>query len=74
MSSEGTVAQAPPGYTINLVNPEYIGYHLVVSAVITTGLSSFFLGLRLYTRKFLARGLGWDDWWIFCAWVCALYY
>jgi hypothetical protein len=73
MSSEGTVAEAPPGYIINLVNPEYIGYHLVVCAFITAGLSGLFLCLRLYTRKFLALGLGWDDSWIVCAWVCSLY-
>lgn len=74
MSSEGTVAQAPPGYTINLVNPEYIGHQLIVCAVITAGLSGIFLVLRLYTRKFLAQGLGWDDFCIVCAWVCSLYF
>ncbi len=71
MSSEGTVSPAPPGYTINLVDPEYIGYQLVITSVVSAGLSGLFLGLRLYTRKFIVRSLGWDDWWIVCAWVCS---
>lgn len=69
MSSQGTVSTAPLGYTINLVDPEYIGYRLVISSTVCTGLSGVFLCLRLYTRKLLVRSLGWDDGWMILAWV-----
>jgi hypothetical protein len=74
MSSQGTIREPPPGYTINLVNPEYIGYQLVITSIVSAGLSSLFLGLRLYTRKFIVGNLGWDDWWIVCAWVCIVWF
>jgi hypothetical protein len=65
-SEEGTVAPAPPGY---VSHSEYIGLQLVACAAITAVLSTLFLGLRMYTRKFLVRNFGWDDWWILLAWV-----
>jgi hypothetical protein len=71
MSPESPVSPAPAGYTINLINPEYIGYQLVVTSIVSAGLPGLFLGLRLYTRKFIGSNLGWDDWWIVCAWVCS---
>jgi hypothetical protein len=74
-SSDGliTVRPPPPGYTINLVNPEYIGYQLVIVAIVSASLSTFFLLLRLYTRKLIVKSLGWDDFWIVFAWVCYLW-
>jgi hypothetical protein len=67
-----TVRPPPPGYTIDLVNPEYIGYQLVIAAIVSAGLSTLFLLLRLYTRKLIVKSLGWDDFWIVSAWVCYL--
>ena len=66
-----TVAPAPPGYT-SLVNPEYIGHQLVVVSVVCTALSTIFVLLRLYTRQVIVRNMGWDEFWIICAWVCFL--
>jgi hypothetical protein len=43
MSSEDTVSPAPAGYTINLVNPEYIGYQSVITSIVSAGLSAFSL-------------------------------
>jgi hypothetical protein len=67
-----TVRPPPPGYIIDLVHPEYIGYQLVIVAIISASLSTFFLLLRLYTRKLILKSLGWDDFWIVLAWVCYL--
>jgi hypothetical protein len=67
-----TVRPPPPGYTIDLVHPEYIGYQLVIVAIVSASLSTFFLLLRLYTRKLIVKSLGWDDFWIVLAWVCCL--
>jgi hypothetical protein len=73
-SSEGpiTARPPPPGYTIDLVHPEYIGYQLVIVAIVSASSSTFFLLLRLYTRKLIVKSLGWDDFWIVSAWVCYL--
>ena len=76
MSSSGgpiTVSPPPPGYTIDLVNPEYIGYQLVIVAIVSAALSTFVLLLRLYTRKLIVKSLGWDDFWIVLAWVGYLF-
>jgi len=67
-----TARPPPPGYTIDLVHPEYIGYQLVIVAIVSASSSTFFLLLRLYTRKLILKSLGWDDFWIVLAWVCYL--
>jgi hypothetical protein len=64
-----TAAAPPPGYEVNLINPEYIGYQLVAVSVVFASMSTVVVALRLYTRKFLVKSLGWDDLWISLAWV-----
>ena len=67
-----TAAVPPPGYEINLVNPPYVGYQLVAVACVFAALSTLVVGLRLFTRKFLVKTMGWDDTWVTIAWVSSL--
>ena len=51
----------PPGVTANLVDPvsrerASIALHSTFLTLIT-----FFLAMRIYTRKFISRWIGWDD-------------
>ena len=64
-----TMATAPPGYTINLVNPPWIGYQLVTTAGICMAMSTSLLSLRLLTRKLVLQSVRWDDFLITVAWV-----
>jgi hypothetical protein len=61
---------APPGY-VSFVNPEYVGYKLVIVSTVCAGLSTIFVLLRLWARRMLVWSIGWDDFWIVLAWVCS---
>jgi hypothetical protein len=61
---------APPGYT-SFVNPESDGSKLVIVSIVCASLSTICVLLRLYTRQMMVWSVGWDDFWIVCAWVCS---
>jgi hypothetical protein len=46
-------------------------YALVVNGILWTSLATILVGLRFYTRAFIIRGLGSDDWLMLFALVCA---
>ena len=54
-------APAPPGFTPNFENPEYIGARLNIVIGVFTGLILICTALRLYTRASITRALGIDD-------------
>ncbi|KAA8573622.1 hypothetical protein EYC84_005205 [Monilinia fructicola] len=47
--------------------------HLVLlGTIIPTALGTLFVAGRLYTRGFITRNWGWDDAWIFVAWILTI--
>ena len=63
------VGTPPPGITANYTNPEYIGHRIIVANGICLALSTFVMILRVYTRGWIVRGLGIDDWSMIASWV-----
>lgn len=62
------VAAPPPGVIPNYVNPESRGWETILTVTIClTFMFPFFL-LRIYSRAFVTRSLGWDD----CETTCVL--
>lgn len=59
----------PPGVTANFVNPPQHTNGLVPLIGVFLTLSTIFLALRLYTKAFLLRILGWEDVAIVVAWM-----
>lgn len=51
----------PPGETSNFVNPECQRVPLVVLNSVFVGLMIIFVSVRLYTKGFVTRSLGWED-------------
>jgi len=51
----------PPGVTPNLINPESVGYRLVIVAAVFPVVTGVFLALRLYTAHFLLKRWHLDD-------------
>lgn len=68
-TTPATAATPPPGWEVNLVNPPYVGYQLVTVACVFASLSTLVITLRLFTRKFLVKTMGWDDAWVTISWV-----
>ncbi len=64
--------QPPPGFTSNFVDPETRSYLVKTAAIISPIISGLFLTLRLYTRVFITRTLGWDDYTCVMAMLCAI--
>ena len=63
-------ASAPPGFTSNLENPITRDTSAGVAlAIVGMVFASFFLGIRVYTKAFLARLFGLDDVLLIFAWV-----
>lgn len=48
---------------------DHDGYRLVIAASICMGLSTLFVGLRLWTRRYVTQMFGADDYLIGLAWV-----
>lgn len=70
-----SMAGSPPaGETINLIDPYYEGYKLVITLIILSCVSFAFTILRLYTRKTVARALGKDDYFLISAWIFVVIY
>ncbi|KAI9804911.1 MAG: hypothetical protein M1833_006214 [Piccolia ochrophora] len=62
------VSPPPPGWVSNFDNPDTSAQtRLIVEVAVTMGLALIFILLRLYTRVFLARAVGKDDYVIFVA-------
>lgn len=51
----------PPGTSPNFINPVTLKAPVVAINVVFLALSTIFVSLRLYTRKFLTRALGPGD-------------
>lgn len=51
----------PPGVLPNLKDPESRAYESIVTTAVCVSLMMPFFMLRLYSRIFVTRSLGWDD-------------
>lgn len=51
----------PPGVTPNFVNPPSLRDPTITANAVFLSLSTVFVLLRIYTRKWLTRMLKWDD-------------
>jgi hypothetical protein len=71
VSSAPIMAASPPlGEVVNLVNPPSVAHELVDGSILLIVLPTVFMIARLCTREWIVKALGWDDFWIVCAWVC----
>ena len=59
-----------PGVQPNFVDPEQRTGGAVPLIVVLLTLSTIFLIVRLYTKLWIVRALGWDDGAILAAWLC----
>ncbi|KAH6668388.1 hypothetical protein B0J14DRAFT_600636 [Halenospora varia] len=62
----------PPGMTPNFAHPDYIGYRVVIVAIVFPVLTLGFLLVRLYVKGFLIRQFHLDDYSIVCGFVLAV--
>ncbi|KAL8891807.1 MAG: hypothetical protein Q9215_001243 [Flavoplaca cf. flavocitrina] len=53
--------QPPPGVEQNLVNPESTANTAIAVTVLFTVLMFVFVCMRMYTKNFVSRAWGWDD-------------
>ena len=53
--------KAPSGLESNLINPPSTHYSSIIICVLVTVLSTPFVIVRLYTRKFVTHQIWWDD-------------
>jgi hypothetical protein len=51
----------PAGVTPNFINPESIGYRVILAALLCPAIALIFTLLRLYTKRFLIKHLHIDD-------------
>lgn len=70
-STEKMAALPPLGETVILVNPPSVAYQVRDGSITLIILPTFFILARIYTRKWIVKSLGWDDFWIVLAWVNA---
>lgn len=64
MASDGTIIPAmppPPGVTPNFENPEWIGYRLIIVAVVFPVIALCFLLPRLWSAAFIIKKWHPDD-------------
>jgi len=72
-SGETILPPLPPPLTpaqLAALPHDNAGPHLLRTIWVLIGISTLFLGLRLYCKFFRARGLWWDDYILFGSWVC----
>lgn len=67
MATNPTAMQKPAGY--DEPPGAYIGNRLVIAASVCMGLSTIWVGLRIWTRRYVTQALGPDDYLIGAAWV-----
>lgn len=60
-ASDKPAMKPPRGQTSNFVDPPSQSYVIIVSSVFFLVITTPFLILRIYTRKFINRRLWWDD-------------
>ena len=66
-------APAPPGYHVDMQNPQVKGLELGLwVGFVGIGVSTAFLTLRVYTKVLLAKTFGFDDVCMLLAWVLAM--
>lgn len=69
------IMQLPPPAVLakfprpNYVNPETKGASLLITNVVMLSVSLVVVGIRIYTRLFISRNFGWDDFFILLAFV-----
>jgi hypothetical protein len=51
----------PPGHTVNLTDPESIGWRLILASVLCPVVALIFVLLRLYTARFIVQKMFIDD-------------
>lgn len=51
----------PPGIVSDFEHPDSLVHAVLATNIIAVTLMSFSVGLRLFTRTFVSRNLGWDD-------------
>ncbi len=51
----------PPGVIPNFNNPESVYGRVMTAELITLGIALPFVLMRIYTRLFITRAVGWDD-------------
>lgn len=51
----------PAGVTPNFIDPHSMGDTIIIVNVVFLGLMLGFVALRIYTKGFLSRSVGWDD-------------
>ncbi|KAL8765142.1 MAG: hypothetical protein Q9209_007690 [Squamulea sp. 1 TL-2023] len=61
---------SPPGVQPNSVDPEQRSGGAVPLIAVLLTLSTIFLIVRLYTKLWIVKALGWDDVGILAAWLC----
>lgn len=74
MASNTTVGAMPPppGVTPNFDNPESIAHRVIIASVLGPVIAIPFCLLRLYTKQWILRQVGWDDYSIVIATILAL--
>ncbi|KAL9577510.1 MAG: hypothetical protein Q9212_006315, partial [Teloschistes hypoglaucus] len=55
------LASPPPGVIPNFVNPESHAYQLVITVAVCLALVVIAVSMRLYTKHFITKSMGWDD-------------
>ena len=57
----GPAAAPPSGIAPNFVNPENNYVYFVLTIVLTVTISTLALLMRIYTKNFIIRKVGWED-------------
>jgi len=63
MTSNATAGALPPppGVTPNFTNPESIAYRIIIASVLGPVITIPICIVRLYTKKYILRNVGYDD-------------
>ncbi|KAF2131230.1 hypothetical protein P153DRAFT_287580 [Dothidotthia symphoricarpi CBS 119687] len=62
----------PPGVTPNFDNPESIAHRVIIVSVLGAAITIPICLIRLYTKRYILRNVGWDDYSIVVATILAL--
>ncbi|KAF2820097.1 hypothetical protein CC86DRAFT_374790 [Ophiobolus disseminans] len=75
MTSNDTIigtAPAPFGVTPNFANPESIAYRVIIACILGPAIAIPICIIRLYTKRYILRNTGYDDYAIVLATILAL--
>ncbi|KXJ87830.1 hypothetical protein Micbo1qcDRAFT_207595 [Microdochium bolleyi] len=67
MSSSPYIMEPPPGQVRNLDNPQDIGHQVVAAGLATTFIALAVLSMRIFTRAWVVRSIGLDDYFAIAA-------